>query len=151
PPAAKPRRRAPEARSAPAVTQPPKARGPVGLVQYIPEAGAAQAVSTEAARPGRATGFGLEDLPGYESRSSGLPEWSDRFVDDRQPPIPEIDESAVDAQVETRHAQLAQVVPNDAPPTPEADPDETPGQRRLRALLVRPFKKMHQIDPFYDY
>lgn len=102
-----------------------------------------------------APGEGLSEIPSLDTPSESLPEWPRAMRRDIRAPIPAIDETdlsngpsaALQAAAQNdRYASPQYGNPQAAPPD-----DETPAQRRLREMLVRPFKRMHEINPYFDY
>jgi hypothetical protein len=90
-----------------------------------------------------------------EGPQAELPEWPHPGADDAQasPEAPDPSPDAVRGRVAPADQQPTnrEYAPRlELPPVPESEED-TPAQRRLRAQLARPFKKISEIRPYFDY
>ncbi|MFN0053392.1 MAG: hypothetical protein ACKV0T_14505 [Planctomycetales bacterium] len=85
---------------------------------------------------------------------SELPAWPHHLNQAGKPAIRNTDEPEACERVvdEAPIDRLAQARPSVPPsPAPAAEEELTPAQQRLRDQLVRPFKKIHEIRPYFDY
>ncbi|MGQ0634926.1 MAG: hypothetical protein ACT4QC_09970 [Planctomycetaceae bacterium] len=121
-----------------------------GFEAQLPEPVSAIVGAVDAAQEEFSAGEGLEG----DGSQVDLPDWPRLGAEEAEAVPPGLDDGDAGAEQYDRSAPSPIVqgnVPPPAPPGVAGSDEDTPAQKRLRAQLVRPFKRIDAIRPYFDY